>query len=134
MKANIYLSKLKYLAFIIPISLCLPSTVMAGEKQSGVEHIVFCWLNNPGNKEETEKFIELSKELKEIPEVNDIKTGTTISSDRMFVDDTFDVGLVISFNNQQDMESYLVNETHVNLVKTSLGPMCNRLLVYDVAY
>lgn len=131
MKMFFFRYSLKF--FILFISL-IPFISHAETYGSGVKHIVFCWLHEPGQPEQIEQVIKTSKELKIIPGVIDIQAGKAINSERPIVDDSFDVGLVMTFKNTVDMKNYLNHEEHVSRVNRVLRPLCQRILVYDIAY
>ena len=103
-------------------------------EENGIKHIVLCWLHQKNDLSALEKVIETSKELEMIPFVDSIAVGTALPSDRAVVDDSFDVGLVMNFKNQQDLAKYLIDEEHVKRVKTVMAPQCGKVLIYDVAY
>ncbi len=100
----------------------------------GIKHIVLCWLKEPDNLASLNLVMEISRQLKNIAQVDDLVVGKAVASDRNIVDDSFDVGLVMNFRDHQDLEQYLVHEDHVRRVKEVLVPMCQRILVYDIAY
>lgn len=101
---------------------------------SGIKHIVLCWLNEPGNQAHVHQVIKTSKELTIIPGVLDLHAGTALHSEREIVDDSFDAGIVMSFRNNKEMNDYLNHPEHVRRVKNDLLPLCQRILVYDISY
>ena len=103
-------------------------------RATGIKHLVLCWLKQPDHVEDINRVIETSKELSAIPGIIDIAAGTAIASDREIVDDTFDVGLVMTFENVDTMKSYLSHEDHIRRVNLVFRPLCQRILVYDIAY
>ena len=100
----------------------------------GIKHVVLCWLNDPGNQAHIQQVIKTSYELTVIPGVLDLQAGTALKSERKIVDDSFDVGIVMSFNNANEMNDYLSHKEHVRRVKNDLLPLCQRILVYDISY
>lgn len=103
-------------------------------EEKGIKHIVLCWLEDSSNPENLQNVMETSAQLKSIHMVDNIIVGRPVESNRGIVDDSFDVGLVLDFRNQQDLEQYLVHKDHVSRVKNVLAPLCTRILVYDIAY
>ena len=89
------------------------------------------WLHKPKNPKHTDDVINVSRRLKEIPEVQEIRVGKSIPSDRPIVDDSFDVALYMIFNSKQALEAYLVHPMHTEAVKSVLRPLSNKILVYD---
>ena len=96
-----------------------------------VNHIVLCWLKEPGNIAHREKIIEVSKSFRTIPRVLQVRVGQVIPSDRKIVDDSFDVGVCISFDNAEDMNTYLDHPLHTKAAKEVLRPLADRIVVYD---
>ena len=120
---------------ILTISiLLLTGCAVNAESDTGIKHIVLCWLNDPGNQAQIQQVIKTSYELTVIPGVLDLQAGTALQSERNIVDDSFDVGIVMSFNNAREMNNYLNHEEHVRRVKNDLLPLCQRILVYDISY
>ena len=121
---------MKYLVPLLIIIFSAPTFATEGE----VTHIVLCWLNDKGNDSKIEEVIQVSRELSIIDSLREIKVGTALPSDRDIVDDSFDVGMVMSFADQQSLNSYLVHEEHVKRVKQVLAPECAKVLIYDIVY
>lgn len=96
-------------------------------------HIVLVWLNDPGNEKHLQQVIDTSYQLKEIPVVQEVQVGKSLSSDRIIVDDSFDIGIYMKFHSVKDMKDYLVHAKHKQAVKTVLMPLANKILVYDIS-
>ncbi|MFQ5581648.1 MAG: Dabb family protein [Mariprofundaceae bacterium] len=96
-----------------------------------VEHVVICWLQEPGNPDARRKVIEATQSLKDIPGVLDIRTGSVLSSERSIVDDSFDIGIVITFANEQAMRAYITHPKHKNVVENIIRPVVRKIVVYD---
>ena len=96
-----------------------------------VEHVVMVWLKHPGNAQERAKLIEASRQLREIPGVISVSGGTPIPSKRPIVDASFDVGLVIRFENAAAMNAYLTHPIHVKLTNEVLKPASRKVVVHD---
>ena len=120
--------------FSILLSGLLHSFSFAETPESGIKHIVLCWLHEPGRTEHIRQVIQTSKELEVIPGVVDIQAGKAVPSERPIVDATFDVGVVMTFKNREDMNTYLVHQEHISRVNTILRPLCQRITVYDIDY
>jgi len=120
---------------IICICLCVFACVSNDYalEQESVGHVVLIWLNEPGNQQHLERVIEVTQQLKVIPEIKLLHVGTSIPSDRKIVDDSFDVGIYMTFSNVDDMERYLTHPKHVDAVKTTLKPLASKILVYDLS-
>ena len=111
----------------------LLANAVQAEASDRIKHVVFCWLAQP-TAENRARVISTSKELATIPGVVDLVAGTALPGGRDIVDASFDVGVVLTFRNKQDMENYLGSEAHMSRVREVLRPLCERILVYDIAY
>ena len=99
----------------------------------GVEHVVLCWLNEPGNAAHRDQVIRTTRELLMIPELRRLVVGQPLASERAIVDDSFDVGIVMNFEDAPALQRYLEHPEHVRRVREILQPLCQRVLVYDFA-
>ncbi|MGB5540516.1 MAG: Dabb family protein [Gammaproteobacteria bacterium] len=102
------------------------------QADGGIEHIVILWLNEPGNAQHRTRIIEESKVLAGIPGVLALQSGHVVTSERAIVDSSFDVGLILSLEDQAALDSYLVHPLHIRLVNETLKPLVRRIQVYDL--
>jgi hypothetical protein len=116
------------LCFII--TACV-STNVPQPNENKVVHIVFIWLNEPGNEEHIKKIISSAQELRKIPQIQELRIGKSIPSDRKIVDDSFDIGLYMTFASKTGLKTYLVHDLHKQLVRSTLQPIVNKIIVYD---
>ena len=100
-------------------------------QQEQVVHVVLVWLKESGNEQHIDQIIDATKALKEIPEIKQLRVGKSIPSNRKIVDDSFDVGLYMTFLTVEDMQSYLQHPKHKQAVKTVIKPLASKLLVFD---
>ncbi len=96
-----------------------------------VHHVVICWLNESGNKEARQKVIDVSRGFSSIPGVINVRAGSVIHSDREIVDDSFDVAIYLSFENEQKLFEYLSHSIHKKAVEETLKPLVRKVVVYD---
>jgi len=107
------------------------STTTTNTKENIVVHVVLIWLKEPENQEHIQQVIEVSNLLKEVPDIQDMRIGKSISSDRKIVEDSFDVGLYMIFDNEEAMQRYLVHPQHKDVVIKILKPLASKIQVYD---
>jgi len=103
----------------------------APKAEAAVNHVVLCWLKEPGNVAQRALIIEVSKKFRKIPGVIDVRVGESIPSDRDIVDDSFDVGICLTYASVEDMNAYLEHPDHVKAAKEVLGPIAKKIVVYD---
>lgn len=96
-----------------------------------VVHVVLVWLKEPGNVEHRQRIIEISREFEAIPGVIDLSVGEVVTSDRLIVDDSFDVGLYLTFSSVDAMNTYLANDRHQQALREIFRPLSERYIVYD---
>lgn len=122
----------KYISiFITLILVSLPLKAEEFKNDEPVYHIVLIWLKTYRNEMRINKIINASKELKNIPGVLEVTTGTVLRSSRVIVDDTFDVSVIIKFASKDYLNDYLVHPIHVKLANEVLKPLANKITVYD---
>lgn len=95
-----------------------------------ITHIVILWLK----EEQADKRAELlegAAPLTEIPGVLEFRAGVSIPSERAAVDDTFAVGLSMTFADQAAADTYQNHPLHQAFVENYVKPLTSRILVYD---
>lgn len=107
-------------------------TAQADAGDSQVRHIVLCWLKEPGSETARRKLIEATEALGDLPGVVDVAVGVPLASDRPVVDDSFDVGIVFTFEDAEALAAYQDHPRHLKAVEEVLQPLVERILVYDV--
>ncbi|MEM7401379.1 MAG: Dabb family protein [Pseudomonadota bacterium] len=96
-----------------------------------IVHIVLVWLKEQGNQQHIDQIIEATKQLKEIVELKKLNVGKSIPSDRKIVDDSFDIGIYMTFSSVEDMQSYLSHPKHKRAVHSVFRPLAANIVVYD---
>ena len=95
-----------------------------------VTHVVVFWLNDSGNARDRDGLIAACHALKDIPGVKDVRVGEVLPSTRPVVDSTYDVGLVITFEDARAMQEYGPHPIHQKLVQ-GMGPRIRKFVIYD---
>ena len=106
-------------------------TVQQVENERAIQHVVLCWLKEPGNAEHRNQIIEISKTFRKIPGVLEVRVGRVIKSDRAIVDDSFDVGILVVVPDAKRLQEYLNHPIHQNAKRDILMPLVEKVLVYD---
>jgi len=96
-------------------------------------HVVLFW-TKPDVPEATEKLLAgAEKFLRPCPGVLHFHCGKMAPSHREVVDQSYQVGLNLVFENQAAQDAYQEHPLHVQFVETVFKPNCERVLVYDFA-
>ncbi len=111
----------------------LPLSVLAAEPghDAAVVHVVLVWLKEPGNSEHRQRIVDASRKFEMIPGVIDVSVGEAVPSDRPIVDDSFDVGLYLTFSSVDAMNTYLADDRHQQALREIFRPLSERYIVYD---
>ncbi|MDX6766315.1 MAG: Dabb family protein [Candidatus Methylacidiphilales bacterium] len=109
-----------------------PAAPSAGQATTGtVQHVVVCWLKQPGDPTARAQLIGTSLGFKDLPGVVDVQAGTPLPSDRPVVDDSFDVALTMTFRDEAALRAYENHPAHKKAVEDVLKPLVARFVVYD---
>ena len=97
-----------------------------------VSHVVLVWLKHKGDASERAQVIEAAKGFRgRIPGMLAMSIGEPLPSTRPVVDSSFDVGLVIRFENKEALDAYEKNPIHLKAVREVLAPLAAKLVVHD---
>lgn len=123
---------MKHLAtFLAAVFLASCATIAPPAKPGSVDHVVLVWLKRPGNDQDQQTLIKLGGELRTIPGLRFLDSGTALPSQRPIVDDSFDVGYVMRFDSPAALDAYAVHPVHMK-AKEELTRLSARIVVYDV--
>ena len=107
------------------------SSIKQNEREQAVQHVVLCWLKEPGSTEHRNQIIEVSKTFGKIPGVLEVRVGKVIKSDRAIVDDSFDVGILVTVSDVERLQEYLDHPIHKKAKQDVLLPLVEKVVVYD---
>lgn len=100
--------------------------------KGSIDHVVLMWQKRPGNADDRQKLISACQDLRVIPGILILDTGTALPSDRPVVDDSFDLGLTVRFDSAKSLHAYETDPLHVKKVTDVLKPLTKKILVYDM--
>jgi hypothetical protein len=118
-------------ALLLLLFLLLSCAQNQSSQTGRVNHVVLCWLKDSGNKEQAEKIILQSKKFTSIAGVLEVRVGEVLKSDRVIVDSSYDVALIMTFSSKEEMQAYLIHPDHVEAVNNVIKPLVSKILVYD---
>ena len=73
----------------------------------------------------------VSKTFRKIPGVLDVRAGQVVPSDREIVDDSFDVGIIVTVPDRRRLAEYLTHPVHQKARDDILLPLVGKIVVYD---
>ena len=94
-------------------------------------HIVFFWLNEDISEADRATFTEELKLLMADPNIKEGRFGTPADTDRPVIDSTYDIGMVLRFENLEAQNAYQVSPEHQRFLK-KCATMWVRVQVYDI--
>ena len=108
-------------------------TTMAEENlpQGKVHHLVVFWLIKPGDSDDRAALIDATTSFRKIPGVLSVSAGLALSGDRAVVDDSFDVAITITFEDEAALASYQNHPIHVEAKEEMLKSLVDKFIVYD---
>ncbi len=96
-----------------------------------LSHIVIFW-TDPSNPSAPDALIEGAKKyLTGIPGATHFHVGKMSPSPRSVVEQSYQVGLRIEFENKAAEEIYQSHPLHLEFVEKSFKPNCIKVVVYD---
>lgn len=101
------------------------------QTSDNINHIVMVWYKDSVTTKQQETIKKETRKLKDIPGIVSLDLGNAIPSKRPIVDDSFDLGIVMTFKNEADMNAYLKHSQHQAFVKEHIKGKVEKLLVYD---
>ena len=96
-----------------------------------ITHIVIFWTDKPYGSNR-DRLLAGAKKLGEIPGAVGFRCGTALPSKRSVVDDSFAVGITMSFKTQEEADVYQAHPIHTDFVENCLKPLSRRFVVYDI--
>jgi len=120
-----------FLPLLLALLLWPVGSVLASDAEPRLVHVVLVWLNEPGNKDHRAQIITATRGFSSIPGVEEVSVGEPVPSQRSVVDDSFDIGLYITFSSKEALEAYLVHPRHKTVQRSILHPLAKKAVIYD---
>src|SRR5437667_7499850 len=90
----------------IAVSLA-PTGAQAVAVRSGqVTHVMLFWLKRPGNVDDQNFLLRALRTLRRARGVNDMRVGRSLPVDRPGLEQTFDLGVVMTFRDREPLETF----------------------------
>jgi hypothetical protein len=99
--------------------------------QSRISRVVIIWLKRPGNAQDQAALIRASKEFRKIKGVIRVEAGKGMPAERKGIDQSFDVGVVLTFKDRAALERYQKDPGHLLAIRQVLLPLARRYIVYN---
>ena len=94
-------------------------------------HVVIFW-TDPKNPNSTNELIEgANRYLSGIPGIISCHIGRMVGSHRPVVEQTYQVGLNVTFASKQAQDDYQVHPLHVEFIEKVFKRVCTKVVIYD---
>ena len=112
--------------FSLVAAFSLVSVEAAPGRSGQITHVVLFWLKRPGNVDDQNVLIRASRSFRRIKGVSDVRVGRSLP-----VEQSFDVGVVITFKDVRALKKFERNQRHQQVVEAALSPLVRRYIVYN---
>ena len=115
----------------IAVSLA-PTGAQAVATRSGqVTHVMLFWLKRPGNVDDQNFLRRALRTLRRVRGVNDMRIGRPLSVDRPVAEQSFDLGVVMTFRDREALEKFERDQQREQAIDVMLRPLVLRYIVYN---
>lgn len=132
-KANIT-RRLVFKVTVLCVAAFLVGCVTAPKagKTGKLNHIGLFWLKEPGNVADRQKLIAAAHRFsREIPEVQLLSVGQSVPQGSALLDTSFDICLIMQFDDQAAMDRYAKHPIHVQAAQEVFLPLSKKIQFYD---
>ena len=116
--------------FVLAAALSLASVQAAPGRSGQISHVVLFWLKRPGNVDDQNVLLRAARSFRRIKGVSDVRVGRSLPVARP-VEQSFDIGLVITFKDAGALKKFERNQRHQQVVEAALRPLVRRYIVYN---
>ena len=104
----------------------------SGSTRGQIKHAVYVWLNRPGNAKDRAALGAATEELrKSTGLIRSYEVGRPVPSRHPVVDDSFDLAIIMRFENRRALAAYENHPAHQRAKKEVLQPLARKVLIYD---
>src|SRR5437763_7348280 len=125
--------RMRIAIFLTCIALSLvPTGAQAVAIRTGqVTHVMLFWLKRPGNVDDQNFLRRGLRTLRRARGINDMRVGRPLPVDRQDVEQSFDLGVVITFRDRQALEKFERDQRREQALDAMLRPLVRRYTVYN---
>lgn len=98
-----------------------------------VTRVVLVWMKDPGNGSDRARLIRAAQSLRMIPGVMKVEVGRSVPSLAPGVDQSFDLGVVITFRDRAALRRYEKDPRQLNAIRRYLRPLVRRYEVFNLS-
>src|SRR6059058_2273635 len=125
--------RLRIAMFLTCIALALaPTGAQAVATRSGqVTHVMLFWLKRPGNVDDQNLLLRALRTLRRVRGVNDVRVGRSLPVARPDLEQSFDLGVVMTFRDREALEKFERDQRREQAIDAMLRPLVRQYTVYN---
>src|SRR5437660_11333067 len=125
--------RMRIAMFLTCIALALaPTGAQAVATRSGqVTHVMLFWLKRPGNVDDQNYLLRALRTLRRVRGVSDVRVGRPLLVDRPGLEESFDLGVVMTFRDREALEKFEHDPRREPAMQAMLRPLVRRYTVYN---
>src|SRR2546421_12991549 len=110
--------------FLCCIAFSFASTgAQAAAARSGeVTHVMLFWLKRPGNVDDQNLLLRALRTLRRVRGVNDVRVGRSLPVARPDLEQSFDLGVVMTFRDREALEKFAGDQRREQTIEAKLRP------------
>jgi len=112
-------------------SLAPPQTEAAAARSGQVTRVMLFWLKRPGNVDDQNFLLRALRTLRRARGVNDMRVGRPLLVDRPSVEQSFDLGVVMTFRDREALEKFERDPRREQAIDAMLRPLVRQYTVYN---
>ena len=115
------------------ICLFLPGCATAPGPAPSVTQVILLWLKHPERRADRAQLVRAAQSLRMIPGVRRVETSRTVPGLPPGFDQSFDLGVVVTFRDRIALQRYRKDPRHVEAIRRYLRPLVRRYEVYNLS-
>ncbi len=125
--------RLRIAMFLTCLALALaPTGAQAVATRSGqVTYVMLFWLKRPGNVDDQNYLLRALRTLRRARGVNDIRVGRPLLLDRSSVEQSFDLGLIMTFRDREAFSKFERDQQREQAIDAMLRSLFRQYTVYN---
>ena len=113
------------------LSIALPRAEAAAARFGQVTHVMLFWLKRPGNIDDQNFLLRALRRLRRARGVNDVRVGRPLPVDRPGLEQSFDLGVVMTFRDREALEKFERDQRREQAIDAMLRPLVRQYTVYN---
>ena len=128
---NFLLVFIRVAIFLTCLSLVSTGAPAAVARSGQVTHVMLFWLKRPGNVDDQNFLLRALRTLRRVRGVNDVRVGRSLPVARPGLEQSFDLGVVMTFRDREGLEKFERDQRREQAIDAMLRPLVRQYTVYN---